>query len=172
MSNIPILYWPRSTKSDSEYQTARKIINAKIGAMPDVISGDLNITDIFTKNPDAVIYYPVFYGSTGWWGELLGGNGVVTEKLIISPECQLMVIENATKNHGNSKNTVHQLFAAEIYPTSGFFKQMSSEIATVADMLATDAGTILALFMGRDKNRFVNILESTGNSYLGCIGRY
>ena len=45
-------------------------------------------------------------------------------------------------------------------------------IATVADMLATDAGTILALFSGRNPNKFVNILESTGNSYLGCIGRY
>lgn len=172
MSNIPILYWPRSTKSDSEYQTARKMINAKIGAMPDVITGDLNIADIFAKNPDSVIYYPVFYGSTGWWGELLGADAMVTEKMIISPECQLMVIENSTKSHGNSKTSTHQLFAAEIYPTSGFFKQMSSEIATVADMLATDAGTILALFMGRDKNRFVNVLESTGNSYLGCIGRY
>lgn len=148
------------------------MINAKIGAMPDVITGDLNIADIFAKNPDSVIYYPVFYGSTGWWGELLGADAMVTEKMIISPECQLMVIENSTKSHGNSKTSTHQLFAAEIYPTSGFFKQMSSEIATVADMLATDAGTILALFMGRDKNRFVNVLESTGNSYLGCIGRY
>ena len=96
---------------------------------------------------------------------------MVTDKLIISPECQLMVIESAAaarSGHG----TGNQLFAAEIYPTSGFFKKMSSEIATVADMLATDAGTILALFTGRDKNRFVNILESTGNAYLGCIGRY
>lgn len=172
MSNIPILYWPRNTKSDSEYQTARKVINATIGAMPDVITGELNIADIFAKNPDAVIYYPVFYGSTGWWGELLGADAMVTDKLIISPECQMMVIESSTKTHGNAKHNTHQLFAAEIYPTSGFFKQMSSEIATVADMLATDAGTILALFMGRDKNRFVNVLESTGNSYLGCIGRY
>jgi len=172
MSSIPILYWPRETKSDSEYQTARKIINAKTGAMPDVVQGDLNIADVFAKNPDSVVYYPVFYGSTGWWGELLGGDAVITDKLIVSTECQLMVIENAQKSRNTSHRTAHQLFAAEIYPTSGFFKQMSSEIATVADMLATDAGTILALFMGRDKNRFVNILESTGNSYLGCIGQY
>ena len=66
----------------------------------------------------------------------------------------------------------HHLLAAEIKPASGFFKKMSAEIATVADMLATDAGTILALFSGRDKNRFVNVLESTGNAYLGCIGQY
>ena len=95
----------------------------------------------------------------------------MTDKVIVSPECQLMVIENASVVH-QGRRAAHQLFAAEIYPTSGFFKKMTSEIATVADMLATDAGTILALFAGHDKNRFVNILESTGNSYLGCIGQY
>ena len=171
MSKYAILYWPRSTKSDAEYQTARKVINATIGNMPDVITGDLNVADIFAARADAVIYYPVFYGSTGWWGELLGGAGIITDKLIISPECQLMVIESTDAAHPH-RNTENQLFAAEIYPTSGFFKKMSSEIATVADMLATDAGTILALFSGRDKNRLVNVLESTGNAYLGCIGRY
>ena len=170
MRRFPILYWPRSTKSDMEYQTARKVINSAIGAMPDVITGDLNIANIFATRPDSVIYYPVFYGSTGWWGELLGGDGVITDKLIISPECQLMVIEKAAHSHRHSGT--HHLFAAEIYPSSGFFKKMSSEIATVADMLATDAGTILALFSGRDKNRLVSVLESTGNAYLGCIGQY
>lgn len=171
MRKIPILYWPRSTKSDSEYQTARKMINTATGAMPDVIIGEINITDVFRARPDAVIYYPVFYGSTGWWGELLGTDAIITDKLIISPECQLMVIENEQTATART-NAAHKLFAAEIYPTSGFFKKMSAEIATVADMLATDAGTILALFSGRDKNRFVNILESTGNAYLGCIGQY
>lgn len=154
-----------------EYQTARKVINASIGTMPDVITDDLNVAEIFESRPDAVIYYPVFYGSTGWWGELLGGNAVVTDKLIISPECQLMVIESAATAHPH-RHAANHLFAAEIYPSSGFFKKMTSEIATVADMLATDAGTILALFSGRDKNRLVNVLESTGNSYLGCIGQY
>ena len=170
MSRFTILYWPRSTKSDAEYQTARKMINNAIGEMPNVITGDLNIADIFANNPDALVYYPVFYGSTGWWGELLGGNASVTDKMIVSPECQLMVIEKNPDGH--KTHATNQLFAAEIYPTSGFFKKMTSEIATVADMLATDAGTILALFAGRDKNRLVNILESTGNSYLGCIGHY
>ena len=46
MSNISILYWPRSTKSDSDYQTARKAINNETGAMPDVITDDININDI------------------------------------------------------------------------------------------------------------------------------
>ncbi len=48
----------------------------------------------------------------------------------------------------------------------------ASSIAIVSDMLATDAGTILALFAGKNQNRFVNVIESTGNSYLGCIGQY
>ena len=169
MSRFPILYWPRSTKSDIEYQTARKVINSAIGTMPDVITGDLDVTGIFNTRPDAVVYYPVFYGSTGWWGELLGANAVVTDKLIISPECQLMVIESRKNAHLCGQT---QLLAAEIYPTSGFFKQMNSGIATVSDMLATNSGTILALFSGRNQNQFINVLESTGNSYLGCIGRY
>ena len=99
----------------------------------------------------------------------MGRNAVVIDKLIISPECQLMVIESARSAKPRGQT---QLLAAEIYPTSGFFKKMNSGIATVADMLATDAGTILALFSGKNQSQFINILESTGNSYLGCIGRY
>ena len=169
MKQFPILYWPRKTNGDAIYQLARKVINADTGEMPDIVSGDLDLPAIFESNPNAVVYYPVFCESTGWWGELLGGGAVVTDKLIISPECQLMVIraENGALARGG-----HQLFAAEIYPASGFFKKMNSSIATVADMLATDAGTILALFSGKNQNQFINILESTGNSYLGCIGRY
>ena len=153
--------------------------------MPEVIVDDLDISEIFEKNPNATIYYPVFCESTGWWGELLGSDGVIdfndednqpheeekviVEKIIVSPECQLMVVvaEQNAKMHGN-----HQLLAAEIRPSSGFFKKMNSSIATVADMLATDAGTILALFSGKNQNQFINIIESTGNSYLGCIGQY
>ena len=168
-ATFPILYWPRKTTTDAEYQLARKVINNETGAMPTVVTGDLDIETILSEHPDAQIYYPVFCESSGWWGELLGGDAVVTNKLIISPECQLMVIESGKNAKSSGKN---QLLAAEIYPTSGFFKKMNSGIATVADMLATDAGTILALFSGKNQNQFINILESTGNSYLGCIGRY
>ena len=169
MKQFPILYWPRKTTGDTTYQLARKVINTATGEMPDVINGELDLPSIFESNPNAVVYYPVFCESTGWWGELLGGGAVVIDKLIISPECQLMVIsaENGAPSRGS-----HQLFAAEIYPASGFFKKMNSSIATVTDMLATDAGTILALFSGKNQNQFVNVLEMTGNSYLGCIGRY
>ncbi len=169
MRQIPILYWPRRNTADSDYQLARKVINASAGRMPDVITGELDLAAIFAENPNAAVYYPVFCESTGWWGELLGGSAVVTDKVIISPECQLMVIESEA---GAKKSGQQQLLAAEIYPTSGFFKKMNSSIATVADMLATDAGTILALFAGRNQSQFINILESTGNSYLGCIGQY
>ena len=169
MTKFPILYWPRRTTGDNEYQLARKVINNTTGVMPDVLTEDVNIAVFLQDNPGAVIYYPVFCGSTGWWGELLGGDAVVCDKLIISPECQLMVIEpgKTARPRGTT-----QLLAAEIYPTSGFFKKMNSGIATVADMLATDAGTILALFSGKNQAQFINVLESTGNSYLGCIGRY
>lgn len=169
MSKFPILYWPYETKGNADYQLARKVINGATGIMPDVINEDLNLASIFEKNPDAIVYYPVFCESCGWWGELLGGNGIITEKMIISPECQLMVIVSSkeAKVHGN-----HRLLAAEIRPASGFFKKMNSSVATVTDMLATDAGTILALFSGKNQNQFINIIESTGNSYLGCIGQY
>ncbi len=171
MKQFPILYWPRRTTGDTDYQLSRKVINTDAGVMPDVITGDLDIAEFLSANPNARVYYPVFCESTGWWGELLGGNALVTDKLIISPECQLMVIESE-KNASHARGGKNQLLAAEIYPASGFFKKMNSGIATVADMLATDAGTILALFSGKSQSQFINILESTGNSYLGCIGRY
>lgn len=169
MSKFPILYWPYKTNGNTDYQLARKVINSATGLMPDVISEDLNLAEIFEKNANAIVYYPVFCESCGWWGELLGGNGIIIDKVIISPECQLMVIaaESQTKSGGT-----HHLLAAEIRPASGFFKKMNSSIATVTDMLATDAGTILALFSGKNQNQFINIIESTGNSFLGCIGQY
>lgn len=169
MKSVPILYWSRKTNNDTEYQLARKTISAAHGVMPEVVTGDLDVIEVLSKNPDSTLYYPVFCGSTGWWGELLGGGASVTEKIIISPECQLMAIEMGETQPKKGQN---QLLAAEIYPTSGFFKKMNSSIATVSDMLATDAGTILALFSGKNHTQFINILESTGNSYLGCIGRY
>ncbi len=172
MKQFPILYWPRKTTADTDYQLARKVINNTTGVMPDVVTGSLDLAEILAQNPGATVYYPVFCESTGWWGELLGGSAVVTDKLIISSECQLMVIESEDTASNREKAGKNQLLAAEIYPASGFFKKMNSGIATVADMLATDAGTILALFSGKNQNQFINVLESTGNSYLGCIGRY
>lgn len=166
---FPILYWPRKTTGDADYQLARKVINMNTGVMPEVVTGECDVMELLSKSPNSVLYYPVFCESTGWWGELLGGDASVTDKVIISPECQLMAIEMGNKAAKKGQN---QLLAAEIYPASGFFKKMNSSIATVADMLATDTGMILALFSGKNQNQFINVLESTGNSYLGCIGRY
>lgn len=171
MKTFSILYWPRKTSGNADYQLTRKAINSATGAMPSVLTKDISIADILAQNPGAVIYYPVFCESTGWWGELLDGNAVVVGKVIISPECQLMVIQ-ASNLAPKRKSGQNQLLAAEIYPTSGFFKKMTSQIATVADMLATDTGTILALFSGKSRSRFIDTLESTGNLYLGCIGGY
>jgi hypothetical protein len=168
MSKNPILYWPYKTNGNADYQLSRKVINNETGVMPEVICEDLDLAAIFAENKDAVVYYPVLCESTGWWGELLGVDAGIVDKLIISPECQLMVISAETR----SKARGTQLLAAEIKPASGFFKKMNSSVATVADMLATDAGTILALFSGKNQNQFINIIESTGNSYLGCIGQY
>ena len=169
MKTFPILYWPRETKGDNEYHLARRVISAATVVMPQLAGGQMDLARIFAQNPDASVYYPVFCESTGWWGELLGGDAAVTDKVIISPECQLMVIEARAPR---ARRGATQLLAAEIYPASGFFKKMNSNIATVSDMLATDTGTILALFAGRNPAPFISVLESTGNSYLGCIGRY
>lgn len=169
MKAFPILYWSNKSNVDSEYQLSRRLINSETGVMPEIITEDIDIAQIFEKNSNAVIYYPVFCDSTGWWGELLGGNAIITDKIIVSSSCQLMVIKQTDQIEEKGKN---QLLAAEIYPSSGFFKKMNSSIATVSDMLATETGTILALFSGKSRGKFISILESTGNSYLGCIGRY
>lgn len=170
MREFPILYWPRKTAGNADYQLARKAINADAGVMPDVVGADIDLADVVEKYADSTIYYPVFCESSGWWGELLGGVATVVDKIIVSPECQLMVIRRDGARRGVAGQK--HLLAAEIHPASGFFKKMNSSIATVSDMLATDTGTILALFAGGNRSKFINIIESTGNSYLGCIGRY
>ena len=141
--------------------------------MPRIVQSEPDIPDFFAKNPDIVLYLPVFVGSTGWWGGLLGTDPkvgpCVTDKIILSAECQLMVIKS-------QKPIVHsqqsKLLVAEIYPSSQFFKKANSTVATALDMLATDAGMILGLFAGKNPKKFINLVESTGNSYLGCVGYY
>ncbi len=165
----PILYWPKDAKYSASYSLARKSINKECGNMPNVAFDDADLMDVMKKNPDCVLYYPIFCESTGWWGELLGGDAYVNRKVIVSPECQLMEIK---MGNPEQKPDDTRLMAAEITPSSGFFKKMNASIATVSDMLATDTGTILALFTGKNPKQFINVLESTGNSYLGCIGRY
>ncbi|MCL2018005.1 MAG: hypothetical protein FWG80_04535 [Alphaproteobacteria bacterium] len=175
----PVLYWPSKRdrggglgRGDSLYQSARKEIFRTTGQMPRIVTTEPDIQDFFTKHPNAILYIPVFVESTGWWGGLLGADPsncpCVTDKIILSADCQLMAIQIAAQKLPMS----NQLFTAEIHPSSQFFKKMNSQIAMSIDMLATDTGTILGLFSGKNRKKFTQLVESTGNSYLGCIGWY
>ncbi|MCL2748929.1 MAG: hypothetical protein FWE50_02535 [Alphaproteobacteria bacterium] len=165
----PVLFWPKSRARDTDpYQSARRTIADQHGEMPRVESGDFDMAEFFKANSDAVLYYPVFSNSCGWWGELLGGSAKICEKISVSKDCQLMVIVGDKKQEASDKKT--QLFAAEIYPTNQFFKKVAAVGVTVSDMLATESGTILALFSGKNQSKFQNFIESTGNFYLGCVG--
>ena len=42
MKEFPILYWPRKTTADTEYQLARKVINNATGVMPEVVTENLD----------------------------------------------------------------------------------------------------------------------------------
>lgn len=175
--SCPSLFWPKRSADDSLYQIARREIAARDGQMPEILVGDLEIDQFFNENPDSVLYYPVFYGSTGWWGELLGGDAIIIDRIAISADCQLMKIKkqdsvNSAVGIVRSKKQTNSLFAAEIKPSSNFFKKINSGVVTVLDMLATDSGTVLALFSGKSQSKFAGMVESTGNSYLGCIGGY
>jgi hypothetical protein len=139
--------------------------------MPRVVTADFDMTDFFRTDPGATLYYPVFSGSSGWWGELLGNTAKVCEALAVSPDCRLMAISGNREKDVQSRNA-SRLFAAEIFPTPGFFKKISSVGATVSDMLATESGTILALFSSKNQSKFQNFIESSGNFYLGCVGGY
>ncbi|MDR1207686.1 MAG: hypothetical protein LBK26_04730 [Rickettsiales bacterium] len=143
--------------------------------MPRIITSEPDISDFFAKNPTAVLYIPVFAGATGWWGGLLGAdseNGPhIAEKIILSAECQLVVVKNIDYDSRPMSNA-SRLLVAEIHPTSQFFKKMNSQVAIALDMLATDTGTIIGLFSGKSPKKFMNVVESTGNSYLGCVGHY
>jgi hypothetical protein len=77
-----------------------------------------------------------------------------------------------SSNQPPAAKNQNQLFAAEIFPTPGFFKKAAGAGVCVSDMLATEAGTILALFSGKNQNKFQNFIESSGNLYLGCVGGY
>ena len=172
-ASFPFLFWPQGRRDSANYQSARKIICDEMGQMPEIIK-NVDIPDFFMKNPKASLYYPVFDDSKGWWGELLGSETDISPrvvgKVIVSAECQLMLIQN-TMNISNAAAS-RKLFAAEIQPSSAFFKKMNSGIAMAQDMLATDSGTVLALFSGKNQARFMTMVETTGNSYLGCIGWY
>jgi hypothetical protein len=151
------------------YQAARKLISDRHGEMPRVLGANFDMADFFRNDANAILYYPVFQGASGWWGELLGGAAKVCEKVSLSGDCTLMVISRIP---GQGAPVPSQLFAAEIFPTPGFFKKVAGIGAVALDMLATESGTILALFSGKSQGKFQNFIESSGNFYLGCVGGY
>ena len=170
----PVLFWPsKSTRGDSLYQSARREILRACGQMPRTVHTDPDIPEFFAKNPETVLYLPVCVGDTGWWGGLLGTDPKsgprITDKIILSAECQLMVVKSKPSMANTQQS---KLLVAEIYPSSLFFKKVNSQVATALDMLATDAGMILGLFVGKNQKKFAGLVESTGNSYLGCVGYY
>lgn len=166
----PTLFWPKSRSRDTEiYQAARHLISDRHGEMPVTLSADFDMADFFRTNPDSALYYPVFSNSVGWWGELLGVEPKICEKITLSPDCQLMEIKTMGAQQSAANN---QLFVAEIYPTNSFFKKVHGAGATVSEMLATESGTVLALFLGKNQSKFQNFIESTGNFYLGSIGAF
>jgi hypothetical protein len=166
----PTLFWPKARARDgAAYQAARKLISDRHGEMPRVLGADFDMAEFFKNDADAILYYPVFSGSSGWWGELLGGAAKVCEKISLSEDCALMAI---SRNQETASRNQNQLFAAEIFPTSGFFKKASVIGAAALDMLATESGTILALFSGKNQGKFQNFIESSGNFYLGAIGSW
>jgi hypothetical protein len=137
--------------------------------MPCLTPTDFDMVEFFKNTADAVLYYPVFSGVPGWWGELLGGQAKVYEKILLTKECTLMVI---AKDQITETKDQNKLFVAEIFPTPGFFKKASSFGVSISDMLATESGTVLALFSGKNQSKFQNFIESSGNFYLGCVGGY
>jgi hypothetical protein len=137
--------------------------------MPCLTPTDFDMVEFFKNTPDAVLYYPVFSGTPGWWGELLGGQAKVYEKIILTKDCTLMAI---AKDQPAETKDQNKLFVAEIFPNPGFFKKASSFGISISDMLATESGTVLALFSGKNQSKIQNFIESSGNFYLGCVGGY
>lgn len=166
----PFLFWPtRGTRDLDTYQSARRIISDRHGEMPCLTPTDFDMIEFFKATPDAVLYYPVFSGVPGWWGELLGGSAQVCEKIVLTKDCSLMAIAKDQIIENKDQN---KLFVAEIFPNPGFFKKVSNFGVSIADMLATESGTVLALFSGKNPGKFQNFIESSGNFYLGCVGGY
>ena len=167
MTRQPVLFWPASKACASDlYDTVRKKLCEKHDTIPQVISVEPEISTFFKKNPDAILYYPVFENSKGWWGQLLGTDAKIEGRIAID-NIELMAISAL----GNS--SAKSLFlAAEIFPTTQFFKKTLNGIAQARELLATDSGTVLGLFTGKHESRFQRAVECGGNFYLGCIGGY
>lgn len=157
-----VLVW--NSGNNASYREARRQITARNRFAPKTIK-DIDFASFFIENKDALVYFPVFSTSMGWWGAMLGSGAKIQAKIIVSPECQLYEI-------GTSEQVQkHQLFAAEILPKSDFLKEIKKTIV-IKDAIATDYGTILALLTGGNESKVRSLVGAFRGEYLGSLGGY
>ncbi len=164
------IYWPKTMAHDATYNTIIKnVYNRTDDDFPVLFIDKLSdVQNLFQKHPNITLYVPVFSNSRGWWSSLLPNDQKTTpqisEKMIITPDCQLFVIKNF-KTDAKSP-----LMAGEVRPSSTFFNELPPATATVRDMIATDSGTVLTLFHGLNPRKLIKTLTDTGNRYHGILG--
>ena len=156
-----VLVW--SSKSGALYKEARRFIAGRTGGAPQTLK-TVDFEDFFKEHPGGLIYFPVFQGMSGWWGEMLGTNARIQSKMILSPECILYEIGM------DGAATARQLFAAEILPHT--LKKVKDSKTEIKDMIATDSGTILALLCGGAENKIRAAVQAHGGTYMGHLGGY
>jgi len=156
-----VLVW--NGKSTALYREARRFIATRTGGAPQTVK-TIDFDGFFTEHPAALAYFPVFQGMNGWWGEMLGTNARIQSKMILSPECILYEIGM------DGAATARQLFAAEIFPHT--LKKVKDSKTEIKDMIATDAGTILALLCGGAENKIRAAVQTNGGTYIGHLGGY
>jgi hypothetical protein len=152
-------------KSDALYREARRQIMARNSITPKTVK-EIDFSTFFIKNPDKLVYFPVFQNTTGWWGELLETNAKIQSKIIVSPECQLYEIGCS------AQAAMHRLYAAEILPRTGFFQKIRGAAITIKDMIATDSGTVLTLLVGGSEDKVRNCIVGGGGEFFGTLGGY
>jgi len=137
--------------------------------MPKIVSDTTKINDLPL---DAVFYYPVMTTNKHWWLNLVGARNVkLTDKIIVSPSCQLAVIRNVCAFESKKPGTKN-LSVGEVNTASAFFKVVSKKITCIHDIVATSSGTVMVLFGGLNEAKLANALRDTGNHYYGIIGSY
>lgn len=147
------------------YREARRQIASRDNSAPKTIK-EIDFSEFFKvdSDPDKVAYFPVFEDTCGWWGQLLGTNAKVRDKIIVSPECQLYEIGRS------AAAPRHKLFAAEV--PGRFFCKLRGAASQIKDAIATDSGTIMTLVVGSGESRIKNCVHENGGLYYGPLGGY
>lgn len=149
------------------YKEARREIAARNISAPKTVK-EIDFAEFFENARNALVYFPVFQNSAGWWGQLLGTNAKIRSKIIVSPECQLYEIGGA-----ESPRASRRLFAAELPPRPNVFgKIRESAAAVIKDMIATDNGTVLTLLSADNENKVKSCVKTLGGEFFGTLGGY